>query len=137
MESQNQPIQAQPSAPVQPATQPVKEIIGPDLNKPKPFKNLSLILAAIGVVVVIAAVGYFLVVKLGKTETQKPVTPSSTPTPTVVSKLPIGEGDASTVALEEQGNSDEIADIEADLNSTDLAEIDQELADIESELSLP
>jgi len=58
--------------------------------------------------------------------------PSPTPTPS-----PSAEIDEDTTALEEQGTSDEISDIEADLNATDLSDIDKELTDIDSELSSP
>ena len=43
--------------------------------------------------------------------------------------------DDTLTALQEQGTSDEIADIEADLNFTDLEGLDAELEDIEKELS--
>lgn len=52
-----------------------------------------------------------------------------TPTPT-----PAEEVDEATTRLEEQGTSDEIDEIEADLNATDLTEIDKELSDIDNEL---
>ena len=135
MEPKNQTTPVQPPT-TQPPVEPVKEIIGADLNKSKSTSKLGLILAGVGLVVVISALCYFFVVRQG-TKLTKSVTPTATPTPTVVSKLPIGESDASTVALEEQGVSDEIVDIETDLNSTDLTEIDKELTDIESELSPP
>lgn len=38
--------------------------------------------------------------------------------------------------LQQQGSSDEIADIEADIDATDLDNLDQELGDIEGELNL-
>lgn len=47
--------------------------------------------------------------------------------------LPAGE-DAATKALETQGASDEIEAIDADLETTDLEGLDQELQDIEAEL---
>lgn len=121
----------------QPAPEPVRELISLDSNKPKSFKKMGTILAAISLAVVIIAVGYFLVVRLGKTKPPRSVTPSPVPTPTIVSKLPITEADTATAALEEQSDSDEIADIEKDLNSTSLKDIDKELTDIESELSSP
>jgi len=58
--------------------------------------------------------------------------PSPTPTPT-----PAAEIDEETAALEEQGTSDEISEIEADINATELSDIDKELTDIEDELSSP
>ncbi len=42
--------------------------------------------------------------------------------------------DASVVSLEQQSPSDEISDIEADLNATDLNDLDKELQDIENQL---
>ncbi len=56
--------------------------------------------------------------------------PSPSPTPTAVE-------DESTAALEEQGTSDEIWEIEADLNATDLSDLDKEVQDIEKELAAP
>lgn len=52
------------------------------------------------------------------------------PTPT-----PAEEKDALLVSYERDSDSDEIADIEADLNSTSFKGIDAELSDIDSELS--
>lgn len=120
---------------MKPTPEPVKELIGLDLKKPKSFKKMGIILAAISLAVVIIVVGYFLIVKPGKIRPLRPATPSLTPTPTVVSELP--STDTATAALEKQSDSDEIADIEKDLNSTALTNIDKELSDIESELSSP
>jgi len=50
------------------------------------------------------------------------------PTPTLIT-------DQATANLEAQSDSDEVADIEADINNTDLANIDKEMATIEAELS--
>jgi len=44
--------------------------------------------------------------------------------------------DATTEALEQQGTSDEIVDIEEDLNVTDLDNLDAELENIDVELGL-
>jgi len=46
------------------------------------------------------------------------------------------EQDMTTLGLQTQQNSDEIADIEADLNATDLEDLDRELENIDGELSL-
>lgn len=53
------------------------------------------------------------------------------------SPTPVAGVDEDTAALEEQGGSDEISTIEADLNATNLSNIDKELTDIDSELSSP
>lgn len=45
--------------------------------------------------------------------------------------------DAATQTLEQATTSDEVADIEQDLNATDLSGLDQELSDIETELNQP
>jgi len=62
--------------------------------------------------------------------------PSPTPLPSPIAS-PEAEEDAATAALEEQSTSDEIEEIEADLEATDLDDIDEELTDIENELSAP
>lgn len=43
--------------------------------------------------------------------------------------------DAATQALEQATTSDEVADIEQDLNATDFSNLDGELSDIETELN--
>ncbi len=47
------------------------------------------------------------------------------------------EEDAQTAALQQQSDSDEISQIEADIQATDLSNIDKELTDIETEISNP
>ena len=47
------------------------------------------------------------------------------------------ETDAQTAALEAQSESDEIVDIEADLQNTNLSNLDKEMADIEEEINNP
>ena len=83
-------------------------------------------------VVIVISLGMFVYgyQKLGQEK------PTPTPTP-VLTPTPIEEGDEQTSALEEQDTSDEVGDIEADLEATDLSGIDQELEDIDSELSSP
>ena len=44
--------------------------------------------------------------------------------------------DEARVALEAQGNSDELADIEQDLNATELDSIDEELINVEQEVNI-
>lgn len=68
---------------------------------------------------------------------QRLMVPSKvTPAPISFPSLQV-EVDTMTSALEQQDTSDEITAIEADLEATDLSEIDKELADIEEELSSP
>ncbi|MCJ7804214.1 hypothetical protein MUP35_00565 [Patescibacteria group bacterium] len=50
---------------------------------------------------------------------------------------PQTEEDAQTAALQQQSDSDEISQIEADIQATDLSNIDKELADIEVEIANP
>jgi len=47
------------------------------------------------------------------------------------------ETDIQTAALESQSESDEIVDIESDLQNTDLSNLDKEMADIEEEINNP
>jgi len=44
------------------------------------------------------------------------------------------EASPESAALETQGTSDELADIQADLDATDLESLDTELSDIDAEL---
>jgi len=46
-------------------------------------------------------------------------------------------GDVATANLANQGDSDEVSDIENDINNTNLADLDKEMADIEVEISTP
>lgn len=45
------------------------------------------------------------------------------------------EPDTTTQALEQVSQSDEVADIETDLSTTDVSNLDKELSDIEAELN--
>lgn len=45
--------------------------------------------------------------------------------------------DSQTQLLEKQGTSNEVSSIETDLKTTDLADLDKELEQIESELNSP
>ena len=76
------------------------------------------------------APGGLWVVNQGSLESK--TTPTPTPIPNSAAKL-----DSATAVLEQQGTSDELSDIETDLETTDLTNIDKELSDIESELFSP
>ena len=80
------------------------------------------------VLVVIIVVGMIWAIDKGLLLPQLSPSPTATPSTAI---------DESTAALEEQGSSDEIEAIEADLENTDLSNIDQELTDIENELATP
>jgi len=54
----------------------------------------------------------------------------TTPTPTVIE-------DEITAKLATQSGSDEISDIEKDLNETDFSSLDKEMTNIEAEISKP
>lgn len=76
-------------------------------------KNTILIISA----VLVAFLSLFLIMqfnKLNKTDESLPLTPQE---------------------IQKQSNSDEIKDIQKDLENTDLTNIDTELKDIESELN--
>lgn len=82
------------------------------------------------VILAILGVGIFWVYK------QKLAVPKVIPTPAPTTiPTPVVEVDTTTAALEQQGTSDEISAIEADLEATDFTEIDKELEDIEAELT--
>ncbi len=51
--------------------------------------------------------------------------------------VPQIEEDAQTATLQQQSDSDEIGQIEADIQTTDLSNIDKEMADIETEIGSP
>jgi len=51
--------------------------------------------------------------------------------------IPTTEEDTQTAALEQQSDSDEVNDIEADIQATDLSNLDKEMADIEIEITNP
>ena len=107
----------------------VEKVIGEE--KRGVFKKFWYVFTILGVIIALCLV--FLVYGYLKLSLQKPAsTPTPIPTPTAAEEV-----DEQTSDLEEQGTSDEIGDIEADLEETDLSEIDQELEDIESELSSP
>ena len=97
---------------------------------PKPEKKPNFFERFWYVFVVAAIICLLLVGVLWKLVKGQAKTTPVTPTPT-----PIEEVDQSTQELESQGTSDEIGDIEADLEATDLTELDKELSDIENELS--
>jgi len=50
---------------------------------------------------------------------------------------PQAEEDAQTAAFQQQSDSDDIGDIEADIQATDLSNIDEGLTDIEAEIINP
>lgn len=90
---------------------------------PKGEKSTGAIIGTIIIVVLLVIGGlYFLSQRTDKI----PATPEEI----------LAEPDTATEVLEAQGTSDELADIEADAESTDFGELDMELDDIEAELSL-
>ena len=101
--------------------------------RPSFFKKYGLVLIILDVILVLG------LVVMGASYirmSQERALPSPTPMPTSL-PTPSEETDAQTSALEEQGTSDEVEDIEADLEATELSDIDKELEDIESELTSP
>ncbi|MEK7500732.1 MAG: hypothetical protein AAB642_01245 [Patescibacteria group bacterium] len=63
--------------------------------------------------------------------------PNIKPAEAPVNTEEFNQPDAATQALEQATTSDEVADIEQDLNATDLSDLDRELSDIETELNQP
>jgi len=119
LETPKQPPQFVKSEPVVTQEKPA-----PETGKFDKLWFIPVILALVAVIVV----GALWVANKGL------LAPSPSPTPTA---SPSAELDEDTAALEEQGTSDEISKIEADLNATDLTDIDKELTDIEDELETP
>ena len=69
-------------------------------------------------------------------ESSRQIAPGAEEMITEETALPTEE-DTQTAALEQQSDSDEINDIEADIQATDLSNLDKELADIEAEIASP
>ena len=91
----------------------------------EPEKSSSGPIAGIAIIVILLIAGgvYFWSSVLNKEETEQlPMIQSG------------GEVDAIVNQLNLQGTSDEVADIEADLNTTDLGSLDSELEDLLDEL---
>jgi len=119
----------QPPVPPPKVTQPP-----PTAAKPKTFLYLLVVLV---VIVTIISLGIILF-NFSKPR-ESPVSQVS-PTPAAVTSQPtitVTAEDQATQNLSTQGTSDEIADIEKDLNNTDLTNIDKEVDDINLELSQP
>lgn len=115
--------------PTQPEPVVTQEKAAPEVGKRISFEKfwfIPVILALIAIMVV----GILWVTNQGLLVPK----PSPSPVPTA---SPSAEVDEETTALEEQGTSDEISEIEADLNATNLSDIDKELTDIENELTSP
>lgn len=124
------PKVTQPPPPIT-AVQPVQE---GSPNKPKTFLYLLVVLV---VIVTIISLGIIL---FNFSKPSEPKISQVTPTPAAVTSQPtitVTAEDQTTQNLSTQGTSDEIADIEKDLNNTDLTNIDKEVNDINSELSQP
>lgn len=147
---QNQNTQLPESKPVSPPpANPVPQesyqppIPPPKVTQPPPPpitakpKTLLYLLVVLVVIVTIISLGIILFNFSKPREspvsqvTSTPAAVTSEPTITVTAE------DQATQNLSTQGTSDEIADIEKDLNNTDLTNIDKEVDDINSELSQP
>lgn len=110
-------------------TEPIQEQSVPEIKKPNFFERFWFVF-------VILAILALLLVGILWASNQGPISFRPKPSPTPLPS-PTAEIDTTTSTLEKQGTSDEISDIEADLNTTDLTNIDKELTDIDSELSSP
>lgn len=134
-EEQSLPAMADSQAasvpPVEPTTPMVPQPT-PELPKPSFLGRFWYLLVtgiAILALAVFLGVSYFQA-KSSSTQETGSVTPVVTPMPAV-------EADTQTELLQEQGSSDEVSAIEADLEKTDLSGLDKEVEDIESELVTP
>jgi uncharacterized protein HemX len=93
-------------------------------------KTVGAIIGVIIIVVIIIIGGLYFFFKQNKTQEEIPV--ETTPTAEEIAAEP----DNAIQALETQGTSDKITDIEADLGNTDLKNLDIEMGNIEAELNL-
>lgn len=78
-----------------------------------------------GVVIVVVVAGFYMWPKEG-------ASPANAPEE---SQIVQEEVDASAAALQQVSSSDEVSDIEQDLNNTDLSGLDKEIQDIETEVN--
>lgn len=78
-----------------------------------------------GIVIVVVVAGFYMWPKEGSA-------PANAPEENQVVQE---EVDASASALQQVSPSDEVADIENDLNNTDLSGLDKEVSDIEAEVN--
>lgn len=118
-----------PSLEPTPETQ-LSEQTPPVIDKAKPKKKVSLVFILALILLLVAAFLAFWALR----KTQKPLAPAPSPQ---VSPEPTPAEDELLNQLEEQSPSDEIEAIEEDVKNTDLTNLDQELTEIENELSLP
>ena len=77
-----------------------------------------------GVVIVVVVAGFYM--------WPKGSSPANAPEETPIVQEEI---DASAAALQQVSPSDEVADIEQDLNNTDLSGLDKEVTDVETEVN--
>lgn len=111
---------------------PREDKAGPGVPKrPLPWP----LLAGGGLLLVLLLVFAYL---LSTGQTAAPAVPPQKETSATQETLPSPREevtDATTAALEAQGTSDKVSEIEKDLKATDLSHLDKELEDIEAELT--
>lgn len=128
MDEQNQTNQDMNTAPNETAqSEPAVNQESGDIAPTEAKKSLGPVVGAVIVVLVIIVGGlYFWGTQLNKEQGDAEITAEEI----------TAQADPALDALEQQGTSDEIADIEADLTATDLDGLDAELEQIENELNL-
>lgn len=115
---------------IAPAQEPQEPVV-PVPDKPNFLERFWFVFVGLAFIALLAVGGLWAI-------NQKLITPKTISTPTPLpTPSPVVEIDTMTSALEQQGTSDEISAIEADLEETDFSTLDQELSDIEAELSTP
>ncbi len=115
-----------------------QEQVEEQLEELKPEKSKLEFLEKFWFIPVILAIVAVVVVGSLWAVNQGWLAPKASPTPTPLPSPTSGaETDESITALEEQGASDEVSAIEADIGATDLSDLDKELTDIENEFSTP
>jgi hypothetical protein len=105
--------------------------------QPSDEKKPNVLWLAIGVIAVVVIVVVWMLSRPAYAPEPSDVVPDDTVAGVVVDEdvaEVIPDAAEELQALEEQGTSDNLADIEADLNASGLDTLDQELLDIEQEL---
>ena len=111
--------QGEVMAPVEAPQQPLMEP-GPEQEGAVPQKNVTIVVV-LAVIVVVLALMYMWGSKLPTAETLPPA--------------PLPETDPQTENLRQVGTADDVGAIEADLNATDLNDLDSDLSTMEDELN--
>lgn len=126
-------FEPQPPPPTPPPVTPPPP--QPEEVKP-PGKSSKIILYTLVIIVVVVTIAALVMIFQSFTKTSQESSKETEiqvelPQPTIT----FASEDKDTEVLSEQGSSDEVADIEKDLQNTDFSNLDREIGSISSELS--